>query len=280
MRSQLHLFSYYIELYNIFNFLAVFIVVLFGVRWNYRHGKKYPLGLEMLLLTAPFAFLLGRVFFFLFLACPGSKMQFFNLEHGGSMFLGAFTGGVFGTFIYFELRKIPKIEGLEIFVPYIPIGGIFGRLGCFCEGCCYGTITNTDLGVCFPMGSPAWVKHLKQGLISPDQFFSLPVHPTQLYEIGMWIIAGIILIIIRNRKPRKGTLIFSFLCLYFLMRFVEDFVRADYGRVVWNLDLMQLLALFIIPLSLLGILLIYRDKLFHLYLLKKQTATNTRIETE
>ena len=71
-----------IEFYNIFNFLAVFVVILFGIRWNYRYGKKYLLGLEMLFLTAPLAFLMGRVFFFLFLACPGSKMQFFNLEHG------------------------------------------------------------------------------------------------------------------------------------------------------------------------------------------------------
>jgi phosphatidylglycerol:prolipoprotein diacylglycerol transferase len=159
-------------------------------------------------------------------------MQFFNLEHGGSMFLGAFTGGILGTFIYFELRKIPKIEGLEIFVPYIPIGGILGRLGCFCEGCCYGTITDSIFGLRFPMGSPAWAEHVSRQLISPDQFFSLPVHPTQLYEIGMWIIAGIILITIRNHKHRKGTIILSFLCLYFLMRFVEDFVRADYGKVV------------------------------------------------
>ena len=263
-----------INFYIVLNSLALFLIIFFGVRWNYRYGKKYPLGLGMLFLTAPLAFVLGRVFFFLFLTCPGSKMQFFNLEHGGSMFLGAFTGGILGTFIYFELRKIPKIEGLEIFVPYIPIGGILGRLGCFCEGCCYGTITDSIFGLRFPMGSPAWAEHVNKNLISPDQFFSLPVHPTQLYEIGMWIIAGIILITIRNHKPRKGTIILSFLCLYFLMRFVEDFVRADYGKVVGNLDLMQLLALFTIPLSSLSILLIYRDKLFLLHLPKKKTTTN------
>ena len=96
----------------------------------------------------------------------------------------------------------------------------------------------------------------------------------------MWIIAGIILITIRNRKPRKGTIILSFLILYFLMRFVEDFVRADYGKIVGNLDLMQLLALFIIPLSSLSILLIYRDKLFHLSLPQKENTTNTQIENK
>ncbi|MCX7759530.1 MAG: prolipoprotein diacylglyceryl transferase, partial [bacterium] len=164
--------NYYIGLYNIFNFFAVFIILLSGIHWNYRYGVKYPLGLGMLFITAPFAFLFGRIFFFLFLACPASKMQFFNLEQGGSMFLGAFTGGILGTFIYLELKRVPKIEGLEIFVPYIPIGGIFGWLGCFCEGCCYGTITNSIFELRFPMGSPAWAEHVHQGLISPDQFFS------------------------------------------------------------------------------------------------------------
>ena len=189
-------------------------------------------------------------------------------------FFGWIDRWILGALLYFEMKKIPKIEGLEIFVPYIPIGGILGRLGCFCEGCCYGTITDSTFGLRFPMDSPAWSEHVSRQLISSDQFFSLPVHPTQLYEIGMWIIAGIVLITIRNHKPRKGTIILSFLILYFLMRFVEDFVRADYGKVVGNLDLMHLLALFTIPLSSLGILLIYRDKLFLLHLPKKKTTTN------
>jgi len=280
MFPSIFLFRYEINLYNIFNFLAVLMVIVLGLRWNYRHGERFPMGIGILLCVAPIAFILGRVFFYLFLACPSSKINFFNLERGGSMFLGAFTGGIFGAWMYMEWKKIPKIAGLEVFIPYIPIGGIFGRLGCFCEGCCHGTITDSIFGLRFPMDSPAWAEHVSLNLISPDQFFSLPVHPTQLYEIGMWIIAGIILITIRNRKPRKGTIILSFLILYFLMRFVEDFVRADYGKVVGNLDLMQILALFIIPLSSLSILLIYRDKLFHLSLPQKENTTNTQIENK
>jgi len=274
MFPYIYFFNYKIELYGIFNFLTVFIITFLSIKWNYKQGSKLKIGMDIFLFIASFSLLLGRLAYYIFLACPGYKMQFFNLEHGGSMFLGAFTGGIFGAWMYMEWKKIPKIAGLEIFIPYIPIGGIFGRLGCFCQGCCHGISTNFILGLRFPKGSPAWSEHVHKQLISSDQFFSLPVHPTQLYEIGMWIIAGIILITIRNRKPRKGTIILSFLILYFLMRFVEDFVRADYGKIVGNLDLMQLLALFIIPLSSLSILLIYRDKLFLLHLPKKKTTTN------
>ena len=106
MFSSIFLFKYEINLYNIFNFLAVLIVIVLGLRWNYRHGERFPMGMGILLCVAPIAFILGRVFFYLFLACPSSKMNFFNLEHGGSIFLGAFTGGVFLAFVADKFYQI------------------------------------------------------------------------------------------------------------------------------------------------------------------------------
>ncbi len=280
MFPYLYFGEYKIELYNTLNFLGMFILVINGIHWNYKHGPKYPISLGILLFIAPIATILGKIFFFVLLDSPNSKIQFFNLNEGGYMALGTILGGIFGALVYFELKKVPKVEGLEIFIPYIPIGAIFSRLGCFCAGCCYGTITNSIFGLRFPMGSLVWAEHVNDGLISPDQFFSLPVHPIQLYEIGMWIIAGIILIVIRNQRPSKGVLIFLFIIFAFLMRFVEDFVRADYNKVFWNLDLMQVLALFIIPLSLLGILLIYRDRFLPHSFREKNQAKNSEIEND
>jgi len=73
-------------------------------------------------------------------------------------------------------------------------------------------------------------------------------------------VIGVILLYIRNRQPRKGVITCSFLGLYFLNRLVQDFVRADYGKGLWGLDMMQWLAIGIIPLSGLAILFLYRDK--------------------
>ncbi len=274
MFQYIYISNYKINLYSTLNFIGMFILVTIAIRWNYKYGPKFPIGLSILFFIVPCATIVARLLFFIFLASPIIKMNFFDLNISGYMALGTIFGGIFGALVYLELKKIPKIEGLELFIPYIPIGGIFSRLGCFCAGCCYGTVTYSIFGICFPKNSLPWVDHIRQGIITSDQFFSLPVHPTQLYEIGMWIIAGIILITTRNCKPRKGVIILLFTILCFLMRFVEDFVRADYDKVVWNLDLMQILALFIIPLSLLGILLIYRDKLLRLSLPQKKTPTD------
>ncbi len=250
-----------IPLYMIFNILAVLSIILLSIRWN-KNKTKYPINIDIIFILFPLIFFMGRLFFYIFLACPGKRMQFFDLEQGGSMFLGAFSGGAFGALIYFELKGIPRLKGLEVFIPYIPIGGILGRLGCFCEGCCYGTVTNSIFGLRFPMGSPAWSEQVNKQLISSDQFFSLPVHPTQLYEILAWILMGIILIRIRNKNPKTGTITLCFLILYFLTRFIEDFLRADYSKIYLNLDLMQWLALIVIPICILCLLYLYRDQLF------------------
>ncbi|MGC9054893.1 MAG: prolipoprotein diacylglyceryl transferase family protein, partial [Candidatus Hydrogenedens sp.] len=74
MFAYIYLFGQEIDLYNVFNFLAVLSVMILGIQWNYRKGSKYSLGMSILFFTAPFAFLIGRMFYFVFLACPGSKM--------------------------------------------------------------------------------------------------------------------------------------------------------------------------------------------------------------
>ena len=106
MFPYLFILGHEIELYHVFNFLAVFVVMILGIRWNYRKGNKYSMGMSILFFTAPLAFFIGRIFYFVFLACPASKMQFFNLEHGGSIFLGAFTGGVFHAFVADKFYQI------------------------------------------------------------------------------------------------------------------------------------------------------------------------------
>ena len=76
MFPSIYVLGFDISLYNIFNFLAVMMVMVLGLRWNYRYGQRYPIGIGVLLFVAPFAFVLGRVFFYLFMACPGSRENF------------------------------------------------------------------------------------------------------------------------------------------------------------------------------------------------------------
>ncbi len=275
MFPYIDIFGFELELYYVFHFLSLLIVTVLAIRWNYKYGPKFRIGLEILLFIGISYFIVGRLAHYVLFAYPDAKLHFFDLQYGGNMFIGALIGGILGCLLYFEIKGIPKLQGLELFLPYIPIGGILGRLGCLCEGCCFGKISDGPLAIRFPHGSPVWYEHLNKGLISYDDFFSLPVHPTQLYEIVAWIIIGCILLPLHNRKPRRGVILLSFFILLFIHRFFYDFFRADYPEVYLGLDIMQITAIFVVPVGMIGLLFIYRDKWAGLFI--KQSRENVNI---
>jgi phosphatidylglycerol:prolipoprotein diacylglycerol transferase len=107
---------------------------------------------------------------------------------GGLAFFGGFLGAMAGLAYSLRKRALPLRTTLDIFAGVLPLGHAFGRIGCFLAGCCYGRVTDTFFGVCFPPGSQAYEGHLASP--PPEQ---LPVespalHPTQLYAAGYNII--------------------------------------------------------------------------------------------
>jgi phosphatidylglycerol---prolipoprotein diacylglyceryl transferase len=87
--------------------------------------------------------------------------------------------------------------------PALGAGIAIVRIGCFLNGCCFGRVTSGPLGVVFPLGSPA---HLRQigdgvsGLLGPV----LPVIPTQLIESGGALIAALIAGVLMWRGAPDG----------------------------------------------------------------------------
>jgi phosphatidylglycerol:prolipoprotein diacylglycerol transferase len=107
-------------------------------------------------------------------------------------------------------------------VTALPLGHVFGRIGCFLEGCCHGGPTNLPWAVTFT--SPA------SGI--SDELMGVPVHPTQLYEaageLGLFLFfAYWVLPRIRAEKLRYGTAFLGYTAAYSLMRFLIEFLRGD-----------------------------------------------------
>jgi phosphatidylglycerol:prolipoprotein diacylglycerol transferase len=87
--------------------------------------------------------------------------------------------------------------------PFIGIGIVLMRIGCFLNGCCFGKETDLPWGVKFPQFSPA---HIWQ--ISENVFGSLevkPVHPTQIYELIAALFCTILALLIIKKKKPAGT---------------------------------------------------------------------------
>jgi phosphatidylglycerol:prolipoprotein diacylglycerol transferase len=123
------------------------------------------------------------------------------------------------------------------------------RIGCFLAGCCWGTVTGSPTGVSFPAGSLAWEQHVALDLIAADADRSLPVHPTQLYEMAL--LTGWLLILTRLERKigTPGLLAALTLAGYTLLRFTLEFLRADSSEFIAALSFTQLLCILLLLAS-------------------------------
>jgi phosphatidylglycerol:prolipoprotein diacylglycerol transferase len=156
---------------------------------------------------------------------------------------GLIAASIFG--IWFLKREgVPLQRGMDIAAISISVGLVFGRLGCFLGGCCFGVHTDHPFGLSFPAFSPASESQWRAGGLEAPGLPSLPVHPTQLYEaLGCLAITVFLLFWLRPRKRFDGQLFLSFIGLYAALRFAIEHWRADDRGELLTLSTSQLLAI-------------------------------------
>jgi len=184
----------------------------------------------------------------------------FKFWYGGLVYYGGLALAI-PLGIWFVRRfgmpvwKVGDLAGYAI-----PLGLVFGRMGCFLSGCCWGQVCPTPAhgGLSFPRGSPVWDHHLTEGLINRAATESLPVYPTQLWEaIGCMAIFLYLYFWRRTRARFDGQLFFTFLMQYAVLRFVIEFWRADPRGDLLGLSTSQLIG---IPLFAYGAFMYWRHR--------------------
>jgi phosphatidylglycerol:prolipoprotein diacylglycerol transferase len=106
-------------------------------------------------------------------------------REGITWYGGLIGGGLVGA-LGCRIHGIPLGTFANCTAVALPIGQAIGRLGCFLVGDDYGRPTDLPWGVSFPRGAPPT---------------DLPVHPTQLYEIGWLLPVAAFLWMRRRRSP-------------------------------------------------------------------------------
>jgi phosphatidylglycerol:prolipoprotein diacylglycerol transferase len=207
-----------------------------------RRGKKMGLAPEALFDAATVALLGGivgaRLFYVIgnWESFADSPLTVFALWHGGLSFFGGLAGGALGLLAMLAKHKLPLLRTLDAAASLVPLGHAFGRVGCFLNGCCYGKVTAAWTGVCFPRfldargqvtGSPTFYDQLGRGLVNVTDAHSLPVHPTQLYEVAFELAFFAVLSYMLPRRRRDGDVAWTYGLLYGSARFVNEFFRAD-----------------------------------------------------
>jgi phosphatidylglycerol:prolipoprotein diacylglycerol transferase len=118
-------------------------------------------------------------------------------------------------------------------LPSVPLIHAFGRIGCFCAGCCYGIPYEGTCHVVF-----------EKSQVAP---LGISLFPVQLVESGINILLFILLeIIVRKTKDIRISLA-TYMLGYGIMRFCLEFLRGDTIRgFLWNLSTSQWISLLLI----------------------------------
>lgn len=148
-----------------------------------------------------------------FLARP---LGIFAIWEGGLAIHGAVIGGLFVTIYYTLKEKIPFWRWADTFAPSLILGQAIGRIGCFFNGDAHGYPTSLPWGLVYSKDSPA-------GQMYPD----LPLHPTQLYELGFNLVIFLILWKLRKRDLFDGFLFLLYVLFYSSARIFVEYFRAD-----------------------------------------------------
>src|SRR3972149_3678070 len=117
------------------------------------------------------------------------------LSRGGLVWYGGFLGGVLAVILNGWRRRVPMRFTMELVAPALAVGYALGRVGCFLVQDDYGVPTSLPWGMKFPQG---WPPSTAQNLMR-DFSVTLPpgtqstdvlaVHPTQLYEVALMLLA-------------------------------------------------------------------------------------------
>lgn len=180
-----------------------------------------------------------------------SPAQILAIWQGGILFYGCILGGLAGSVLYWRRARFPFLAIADAVAPAVCVGIILGRIGCFLNGCCFGECTDRPWAVQFPAGTHAWERHVEAGWIGPEELFSLPVHPKQLYLAAAGLALLALLLAYAPRRRRDGELITLLMIAYPITRFATEFYRGDAnGRYFGGLTISQDISLALIALGL------------------------------
>lgn len=171
--------------------------------------KDFPHPRLFLLLGLFCAWVGAKALFYM--VTPNIELSFGFWAGGGLVFFGGLLGLLLYLILYKALFKLSWNSYSSTVKGFI-LGHAIGRIGCFLTGCCFGDLCALEI---------------------------IDRHPVQIYESMALIL--IFFVIQRLKYP----LIFSYLFLYSLTRFILEFFRGDEirGILVAGFSTSQLISL-------------------------------------
>lgn len=184
-----------------------------------------------------------------------NPLDIFKIYQGGLVYYGGLIAVTCTLVGFARLKKIALLKLMDIVVLATSLGLVFGRIGCFLNGCCYGKLCNLPWAVRFPKtvdaqgfidGSPVFLQHYNHGLVKLTDAYSLHVHPTQLYSSLLNLCIFFALYFFFDRRKWDGQVTMLFLPLYAATRFGIEMLRNDNPPILFGLTISQCLSVAVI----------------------------------
>ncbi len=224
-------------------YIVGFISAFFIIRSLAKKGHiaLQDKDVDNLIIISMLGVLLGARLFYVLFYNPSiylaNPVEIFQYWKGGLSFHGGLVGVITGAWLFARKKGIKFLQLTDIMVIPVPLGLGFGRIGNFINGELYGRLTDGTWGVIFP-GHEAG---------------SLPRHPSQLYQsLTEGFLLFFILLFLKDRKLKDGTLGCIFLGGYGFFRFCTEFFRKpdeQLGFVIFNLSMGQLFCIAMVLIS-------------------------------
>jgi len=198
------------------------LAFLSGLWVSVRQGRRRGLPPEAfldLMIWVLLGGLIGARALYIALDPAASWKEFLFYWRQGLSWFGGLAGGVGAGWLFARRARLPFFTLADSCAPAVALGYGVARIGCFLNGCCYGSPTNLPWAVCFPL----------------DGGFTPPSHPTQIYSaLGSWAIFGFLLFM-SGRLKRPGQLFSLYLGLYGILRGLVEILRKGYtAEVLWG----------------------------------------------
>src|SRR5690242_12746330 len=177
------------------------------------------------------------------------------LSRGGLVWYGGFIGGALAVIFNGWRLGVPLRWTMQLAAPALAAAYALGRVGCFLVNDDYGRPTNLPWAVKFPQGLPPTTAGNLHGLFGVpvpsgiDPSTVLAVHPTELYETGLMLLAFFALWAWRRRAKPIGWLFGAYLVFAGVERFLIEIVRAKDDRLLGPFTLAQLTSVILVAVG-------------------------------
>ncbi len=226
-------------------YIVAFALTYFLVLYRIKHETRFEFSKNQINESITYAILgliigarLGYVLFYnlaYYVRHPLEIFLPFSFSNGFA-FTGisgmSYHGGLIGILIaalwYVHKTKLDYWQVMDLYVPAVPLGYTFGRLGNFINGELFGRTTTAPIGMYFAQAPEKGLRH-----------------PSQLYEAFFeGIFLFIILWSIRKIKLPNGAMLAIYVIGYGTVRFFIEFFRepdAHLGFIFLSFSMGQIL---------------------------------------